>query len=105
MTDTTADRKGPRWTPRLIFQERIEYSWGTSWYTRHWVDAATVILVIGGILAAIFGSVLLMARTACGNSAEVLGTEYRWRVLGGCYLQVEDGRFVPSDNYRVNENL
>ena len=64
---------------------------------------ATVVLVIVLFLGTIFGLVAWMAHTECVNKAEVMETNYRWKVLGGCFLET-NGRFVHEDIYRVNDN-
>ena len=105
MSETTADRNANRWTPRLIFQRRNVYSWGTTWYTREWVTALWITVATVSTLTAILWGCVALSEKSCSNSAEVLETKYRFKVIGGCYLQVENGRFVPEANYRITENL
>lgn len=93
----------PGWTPRLIVQRRSEGYFGSHWETRGWVVAIAVTLTVAGVVVSMSWAVLWAAQKSCANTAEVLGIDYRWRVIGGCFLEV-DGRFVPKDNYRINED-
>jgi len=56
--------------------------------------AATVILFVGtATLAAI------LARAACSNTGEILGIDCQWRFLGGCFVEITEGRWVPLERY------
>lgn len=93
----------PRWTPRLLVQRRSVGYFGTSWYTRAWVRFTVGTLAVLALIVVVFGGGLWLEYKSCSNKGEVLGTEFQWRVVGGCFLQVEDGRYVPANNYRVTE--
>ena len=105
------------WTPRLLIQERGEYYSSTwrYWRDRRWwhrakalgeflLEFLLIFLSIAFFLGGLFGLIATAARADCINKAEVLKTDYEWRLFGGCFVEVDD-RLIPIDNYRIQEDI
>lgn len=58
------------------------------------------------VYAIIFVGVIVIGKSLsyykCERAAFMMGTEYRYEVIGGCYIKDGD-RYVPSKFYRVME--
>jgi hypothetical protein len=71
------------------------------------------IVTVGFILGTLVGAMVLtalivlafmpIAKQQCINTAEIYGTDYQWRMFGGCFLKTERGRYVPLEHYRYAE--
>jgi len=55
--------------------------------------AILAMLVICALIAV---AGLAISKAECANTATVVGTNYEWRVFGGCFLEF-DGQMVPED--------
>lgn len=67
-------------------------------------DFRAAIAVFALVMGLVLGGALLLARTNCNVIAEESGVAVEWRVIGGCFIEMEDGRFVPQRQWRVNED-
>lgn len=58
-----------------------------------------VIIVIGLILA--IG--LVWPYLECNTKGSRMGMPYEWRLIGGCFVQPEPGKWIPLDSYYFKE--
>lgn len=62
-----------------------------------------LIKLVGGfilIIVVIFGGVFWMSRVECIKTASLMEMNYEWKVLGGCFIEVEPEKWIPLDSYR-----
>lgn len=90
-------------------RERIKDWW------HDYVGAIKVIAVITGIVVGVLLLAALIvlpfivigekrAADACEQHAEELNTEHRYSMQLGCRIKLDDGRWIPLENYRHVED-
>ena len=57
-----------------------------------------VFVLVGLLIGLCWLSFLPLAYAECTNTADVMGVDYEWRVLGGCFLEL-DGEMLPEDRW------
>jgi hypothetical protein len=57
------------------------------------------------ILTAIFALGFLATYGACNNLGHTVGLDTRFDILAGCFVEVEDGRWIPDAIWRITEGL
>jgi len=64
--------------------------------TKEWV-----VFVLLFIFISCFGlvGVKTFNKYRCKNTAQIMGFEYRYSNVSGCFVKV-NGEFIPADNYR-----
>ena len=55
------------------------------------------------IALSLFFSIFWIAETKCNNDADMLNRDTRYRFPGGCYIQTDDGNYIPDDNFIINK--
>lgn len=64
------------------------------------INEAFALIVVGVMVSVvIFGLVLLFTipdRIMCSNDAHMMAVDYKYKIMGGCYIQ-QDNRYVPRD--------
>jgi len=55
------------------------------------------------LFSTIFAGIAAVDSTQCRTYAHESGVDYRYGLNAGCRLELEDGRFVPEDRWRVTE--
>ncbi len=61
--------------------------------------------VVGILLVAILFAAILIALTpviwyTCHINAELMETDYQYRIFGGCFLKTADGSYINYELYR-----
>jgi hypothetical protein len=74
-----------------------------SWDVQHY---ALGLAITGGVASIFFGigaGIAYVDNMSCETIAAESNVEYRYGLIAGCRLQLEDGRYVPEENWRVTE--
>lgn len=61
------------------------------------------VLFVVLIFSCLVGSVSLFERQTCYAKAGDMGFEYRFLIIGGCQIEVEEGRWIPLESYYFKE--
>lgn len=91
---------------RWIFYEEVgrdglypEFRVG--WIPVGWTAAVAVVVgAIAGVCALVATNV---DGRNCAVAQEQMGRDTRWDLFAGCYVQAEDGSYVPLENYRLSD--
>ena len=79
----------------------MKYKISNFWYDirERMLLLALVIGVLGGCIALL----LPVFYYECKTKASVMDVGYEWRIVGGCFLEIDEGVFIHEDNYRYAE--
>jgi hypothetical protein len=60
-----------------------------------------LIIVLVGVLAVcmLIAFCIEMAENSCAQRAALLGFQYKWTGLTGCYVQYQNGKWIDIDSY------
>jgi hypothetical protein len=64
-----------------------------------WYDYGLLVLLLVVVIAIVCG-VAWLVQAECSAVTRDIGFPHRWSFLGGCQIQVSDGKWLPLDNYR-----
>ena len=89
-----------------------------AWWDRHFTDGymlnakgalivlpLTVAGLLAVILAVILGSMFVIEKRICANTADKLQVNHNFDFWGGCYVELPDGRYIHIDAYRATEEV
>ena len=71
---------------------------------RPWVVVSGVLFAFAGLLAAVFGVAVYLESRSCAQGADKYGLAHDYGVTLGCYVQLEDGRWVDKDSLRFTQS-
>ena len=63
-----------------------------------WIIAFAFFIFIGFMTLIIVGAYAMDKKT-CKENAEVMGLDYKYSIWTECHVEMENGRFIPLDNY------
>lgn len=65
-----------------------------------WLGAVLVVFFIVALaVGLVVGTIYAIAPAKCNADTADIGLEHRWSFWGRCQVQIEDGRWVPLDNW------
>lgn len=68
-----------------------------------------VILVIALVVSIFVGLGVGLANalgpSSCNNATDQIGHPHQWTFWGGCKIEVEDGQWVPLENYEYVDGV
>ena len=71
-------------------------------------EPIAVFFIFVAVVALLFGIGFFVNNTlgpvGCNHAAAEIGFSYRWDIWSGCMIEVQDGQWIPLDNYRWVEN-
>ena len=83
----------------------------SKWINKIWYEIGppiTVILIMAGLIALVLGMTFvgqnIVGPPICNHAAAEIGFSHRWDIWSGCMIEVQEGQWIPLDNYRWVEN-
>jgi len=61
------------------------------------------VAVLVGLVFGVIAGANYLNSLSCKNNVEEMGREYRYDIVNGCRIGLDDGTFVYWQMYRVNE--
>lgn len=62
------------------------------------------IIVISVLFIGLFlGGVYVLENISCNAKTQDMGFDHRFSALGGCQIEIEEGRWIPLDSYYFKE--
>ena len=70
-----------------------------------WLTGAfvTLVFVLAVIASPVIAAYLLMEYATCRQLGTVVGRDWEWHALSGCYVARRDGQLAPLQQWRLVE--
>ena len=62
-----------------------------------WYGIPLLIILVVVVCVALLAPLLYYG---CNVNADLMETDFQWRLIGGCFLQTVDGSYIHRDLYR-----
>lgn len=74
------------------------------WKIQTPIEVVLVLCLVFCVCAAlVVGLAYLFGPPQCGQATADIGYGHRWLLFGGCQIEVEEGLWIPLENYRYIE--
>ena len=67
-------------------------------YSHDFEGCGEIILMVIVIIVLCIGSVWML-QAECTNKTADIGYASRWMLIGGCHIEVEEGRWIPLESW------
>lgn len=78
--------------------------WRTPMKKDDLIEFAKILAALGVLIVCFMIVVHFVNKAACHNGSEIVNKPVQYEYWGGCYVQLNNGQWVPVANWRVEEN-
>ena len=73
-----------------------------------WFEVALTCLVLLMLVIPIIGCLgfgLFAGHQECENASEIMDVTVQWRVFGGCFVEIDEGKWIPLSDYHYVQGI
>ena len=76
-----------------------------NWYSEDWIFAGATLFLFVILPICFVGFALGADYLECQNTADILDLEAQWRVFGGCFIEIEEAKWIPLGDYNFVQGV